>query len=88
MAATCEAETLGEAEIHAKAPLDAAITVLIEGGRMNPWCAICHAPASDWTIDVNRSRFATMAEAEPELRRLQAEQIAVNALFGDMHRND
>lgn len=87
LAVTCEAETLGEAEAS-KALLDTTITTLIHDGTLNPWCALCRAPATDWTIDVNRTRFATQAEAEPALRKIQAEQLIANAIFGDIPRND
>lgn len=67
-------------------PLREAVNELLASGEMNPWCAICKASAETWHYEVGRTRFATMAEAEPELLRVEAENLAFNALFGDLDR--
>lgn len=61
---------------------------LLAGRLLNEWCALCNAPAREWTYEVRRSRFATMDEAEPELRKSEGDQIITNALLGDIPRND
>src|SRR5579859_796297 len=88
LAATCEAETLEEAQHGALEPLKSTIVGLLAAKTLNPWCALCHAPATDWFFETGRTRFASMAEAEPVLQQLQAEQVIANALFGDIPRND
>ena len=40
----------------------------------NPWCGICRARECTWTYEDKPTKFATMEEALPELRRLEAEQ--------------
>jgi hypothetical protein len=54
----------------------------------NPWCGLCHAAAHGWHYEVRRTRFATLDEAGPALRQLEAEQIVVASLWGDMPRSD
>jgi len=55
----------------------------IGSGTINPWCGLCHAPAERWRYEVGRTRFASMAEAEPVLRQSEREQSAVRRLFGE-----
>lgn len=71
-----------------EAALGLAIATMLRKGELNPWCGLCHAKAETWRLETRRTRFATMAEAMPELRRLEAEQVATSAIFGDMPRSD
>ena len=56
--------------------LGAQIDHAIEAKVMNPKCGICAAPAEDWTMELGRTRYATLEEAQPELQRQEAGQIA------------
>jgi hypothetical protein len=68
--------------------LRSAIGDMIAAKAINPWCGLCHATRDTWTYEARRTRYRTMQEAQPEFKRLEAEQAAVAALFGDMKRND
>jgi hypothetical protein len=53
----------------------------LETGTINPWCGLCGAPRETWTYEVGVTRYRTMAEAEPALRQLEAEQIRSAAVL-------
>jgi hypothetical protein len=77
-------EFASQAEAAAKllpALRDSIAGLLAEGS--NPWCGLCGAAQAEWKHELARTRFRTMQEALPEMRRLEAEQMAVAALFGD-----
>ena len=61
---------------------------LLAGRLLNPWCALCNSPAGEWRYEVRPTRFATMEEAEPELRKSEGDQIITNALLGNIPRTD
>jgi hypothetical protein len=44
---------------------------------LNPHCALCGARVERWVYEVRRSRFATLAEAAPELRAFEAAEAAL-----------
>jgi hypothetical protein len=52
---------------------------LYREGKVNPWCGIC---GQDLKVEHGRTRFKTMAEAEPELRRLERENALARRLLG------
>ena len=79
---------VSDAQTAILAPLREQIANMIANRSRNPWCGLCHAPASEWTYEVRRTRFATMEEAVPALRQLEARQIVVASLWGDIPRND
>lgn len=54
----------------------------ITAGNWNPWCGICGAPREQWTIEVGRTRHLTLEEVEPEMRRLQEENLLAMAVYG------
>ncbi len=83
-----EAADVSDAQTALLERLRSEVADLIAGQMLNPWCGLCHAPASEWQYEVRRSRFATMEEAEPALRQLEAEQIVVASLWGDLPRSD
>lgn len=64
------------------------VAELVAARLLNRWCALCKSPESAWTYEVGRTRWTTLAEAEPELRKSEADQIMTNALLGDIPRND
>jgi hypothetical protein len=80
----------GEAEDHSAAeealikPLRTQVTRMIGSGTINPWCGLCKAPIESWRYEVGRTRFASMAEAEPHLRQNEREQAVVRRAFGDL----
>lgn len=88
VAAAGDASGVTDAQTAVLEPLREQVTKLLIANVLNPWCGLCHAPASAWTYEVRRTAFATMDEAEPALRQLQAEQIVTAALWGDIPRND
>jgi len=48
----------------------------IAGARLDPWCGLCRAPRSSWVFEDEATRFRSLEEAMPELRRLEAAQAA------------
>lgn len=50
---------------------------------INPWCGLCRAKSETWHYELGRTRFRTMAEAEPHLKKAEAEQLLARLLFGD-----
>jgi hypothetical protein len=88
LSAADEAATESEAQATVQAPLREQVTQLLASGLLNPWCGLCHAGVSTWHYEVERTRFASMEEAEPVLRQSEAEQAVARAIFGDIPRND
>ena len=86
MAAAAEAETEADAETLTRAPLRREIVQLLKSGAMNPWCALCNANRSTWRYEVRRTTFATMDDAASSLAVLQAENVATNLVWGDLHK--
>jgi hypothetical protein len=90
----CVLATAGEAASEAAAketivdPLRAQVAEALKSGVINPWCGLCNARAETWRYDLGRTRFRSMDEAAPELLRIEAEQAATRALWGDIPRND
>lgn len=83
VAAANEAESVEVAQAIVLLPLQEQVAEAIAAQVLNPWCGLCHAPASGWKFEVRRTRFASMDEAEPALRQLEAEQIITAAIWGD-----
>lgn len=50
---------------------------LIEAGVMNPWCGLCRS--RDIQFENALSKFATLDEAMPEMKKMAEEQAAVRA---------
>jgi hypothetical protein len=46
---------------------------------INPHCALCGARVEGWTYEVTPSRFTTLEAATPELKALEAAQVALAA---------
>lgn len=86
LAAAGEAETEAEAEKSVRAPLRRKILGLLRDSLINPWCAICGAHRATWRHELRRTRYGTLAEAEPELRETEARNVATNRVWGDIHR--
>jgi hypothetical protein len=80
MAAAGEADE-DDAEAEILEPLKLQVATALTDGLINPWCQLCKAVASDWTCEVGRTRFRTMAEATPVLRQCEAEQLATQAFL-------
>lgn len=85
MAAVNEAENEAHAQ-HLKTELRRQVLGLLKAGALNPWCAICGAKLATWRYELGRSRFATMEEAMPHMQQSQAENLAANVVWGDLHR--
>jgi len=58
-------------------PLREEIALLLASGTINPFCGICLSPDDTWKYEVGRTRFRTMDEAKPSLRKSEAEQAEV-----------
>lgn len=86
MASSGEAIDRDDAEAEVLQPLRRAIAVLLQTKVMNPWCAICNAAPHSWTYELRRTRWRTMAQAEPHLRTLEQQNLAINAVYGDLHK--
>jgi hypothetical protein len=86
----CAGECDDEAEAirRVRAPLTETVSDLIALGQLNPWCGLCNAKSETWIFEVCCTRFANMAEAEPILRDNELSQMATNAWFADIPRND
>lgn len=69
-------------------PLSTGIRRAIAHGVLNPWCSLCRARADTWFIELAETEFATLDEARPTFERQEAEQLAANALLGDIPRSD
>lgn len=53
----------------------------LASGTIKPWCGLCGAPRETWTSEPAPTRYRTLAEAEPALRQLEAEQIRSAAVL-------
>jgi hypothetical protein len=82
-AAYAEADGPLAAEREVRRPLVTAVCLALFAGEVNPWCGLCGAASSAWNYELARSRFSTMAEAEPEMKRLAAEQAKVRRAYGE-----
>lgn len=83
LAASREEETREAAELTVLAPLREQIAELLAIGAINPWCGLCQSPSDAWTYELGRTRFPSMEEAMPELRRVEAQQAALRAAAGE-----
>ena len=63
----------------AMATFQSTIEKWITDKTINPWCGICNS--RHWTYEQRRTKYATMQEAEPELKRLELEQMLTRALI-------
>jgi hypothetical protein len=88
LATAGEADGAEAAEEQVAAPLREAVEEALQSDVLNPWCGLCRAPAESWRYEVGRTRFRTMEEATPALRRNEAEQAATRQVFGDLPRSD
>jgi hypothetical protein len=88
LAATGVADSAEAASADIAWPLREAVEKALQAALLNPWCGLCHAPPHEWRYEVGRTRFSTLEEAAPLLQRLEAEQAATRAAFGDLPRSD
>jgi hypothetical protein len=78
----CIAALAGECddEVEAGHQLGRPLWPRFEALGANPWCAICGALKVKWRIELGRTPFKTMAEAEKSLKENAAEQLLANLL--------
>jgi hypothetical protein len=74
LAAAGQADSRSAAEATLKAPLVEQIAELLATRELNPWCGLCGRMAGTWRYELARTRFRTMDEAWPELKKLESEQ--------------
>ena len=84
LAAIHEADGEAEARAVILSPLREQIEGMLKIKALNPWCGICRSPIERWSYEVGRTHWTTMAEAEPHVRQLEAEQIATGLMFGEL----
>jgi hypothetical protein len=75
-----------EAERKIATRLRATVERWLALRTMNPWCGLCGAPQSSWKYELGRTRWATLEEALPAIRKNEAEQAVTAAVWGDTHR--
>lgn len=75
MAYANEAEGLSDAKNNVVDPLHQRITDFIRGHNIEPTCAVCGGHYQKWRYCLQRTVFATMAEARPKLRAIQIDRI-------------
>jgi hypothetical protein len=77
MALAYETDSGIPAALHA-AVMEAALKNVLDAGieahMLNPWCGLCGS--REWHYEDGATRFRTLEEAEPELARLQAQNLA------------
>lgn len=72
-----------EGRLHAVAivsSLRETIETMIAAGEINPWCGLCYARSDTWHYELGRTRFTTMQEAEPEMRKAERNQGIIRGL--------
>jgi hypothetical protein len=88
LAAAGLAANEAEAAAEIGSSLVNAVGEALRAGLLNPRCGLCRADTETWSYEVGRTRFSSMEEAAPLLQRLEDEQAAARAAFGDMKRSD
>jgi len=86
LAAAGEADTEADAVERVRTPLRRDIVGLLRTGILNPWCALCNANRATWRYELRRTAFATMDEAAPYLKEVEAANLATNRAWGDLHK--
>jgi hypothetical protein len=82
IAASC---ALADTEADAREKLDASTRQTMAeliAGDFNPWCGLCGAKQETWRYELGRTRFGTIAEAQPALREEERKQAITRDLFG------
>jgi hypothetical protein len=59
---------------------------LIEGFVLNPRCELCSAQQERWTYEAAPTIYETLDEAMPHLKRLEAEQIQLQATLRQLKK--
>lgn len=88
IAAAGETDNGEDAVRAAEIPFRETVTGMIKIETLNPWCGLCHARSDTWTYEGRLLQAKSLAEARPILERLEREQAAVRAMWGDMARSD
>jgi hypothetical protein len=84
LASVAEAPDEATASERVRTPLRRAVVDLLAAGELNPVCAICGANSATWNYELGRTAFATLAEAMPTLRAIEAANVASNAAWRDL----
>jgi hypothetical protein len=83
----CIAALVGEADDEQEAgrelgrPLWPQVEKLL-ADSVNPWCGLCGSTRTNWRIELGRTPFRTMAEAESALAENAADQTLTSILYG------
>jgi hypothetical protein len=80
---TGEADSKADAKARLVDQLEDGLDrLLAKDGGGNPWCGICGAERETWRIEVGRTRFRSMKEAEGPLADNQFRQMLTSAILG------
>ena len=85
LAAASQADGLEKAQTIAR-ELQQHIAALLANNLLNPWCGLCRAPRTTWKIELFETRYATLEEAQPTLRKIEEENIANGVAHGELGR--
>jgi hypothetical protein len=88
VATSGEADSEAAAEETVARPAREAVAIMLRSGAIDPWCGLCRAGSETWRYETRRSRFRTMAEAAPELRRSEEAQAMTRLLAGRAARRE
>jgi hypothetical protein len=81
MLAAAYVPTAERTPAHMKHFLRKKVTEMIALKVANPYCGICGARPETFSYEAGVTRFESMEQALPELRRLEKEQARARAIF-------
>ena len=81
MVAAAYEPTAERTPAHMESFLRTKVTDMIARKVFNPYCGICGAGSETFRYESGVTRFGSMEEALPELRRLEAEQARARSVI-------
>lgn len=67
---------------EARRKLGDVLSPQIDQLGVNPWCGLCGAPRERWHIELRRTSWRTMEEAEAPLRESEVRQVLTSLVYG------
>lgn len=86
LAAAGEADSEDEARRTVRQQLRRLVVTMLRSGALGGECSLCGAKRATWKYELGRTLFATMDEAAPRLKEIEAANLAANALYGEIHK--